>query len=156
MNENTPPAAPSKKAPSEETEINPYLELGQGVARSNPDDDMPETKKASEEDKKEEEQTSTPMKEGDWLDAPSYDDQYSKYPQTTRSRGPHFCVFDMSDIHSAKALDALMDKQYPETAPRIIPLDVTKQFCEKTENWKILVSYYTVQYRKLLPSNNTP
>jgi hypothetical protein len=157
MNENPPPTEPSKKASSEEkAEINPYLELGQGVARTHADGDKQESQKAPEENKKEEEQTPTPMKEGNWMDLPSYDDQYSKYPQTTRSRGPHFSVFDMSDISSAKALDTLMDKQYPETAPQIIPIDVTKQFCEQTGNWKILVSYYTVQYRKLLPSNNTP
>lgn len=145
------------KGSSEEGKPDPtnqYLELGQGVKRSTPkeepsSDAREETKK---EIPKEEEPPPPPLgkDEGEWCDYPTYDDQYSKYPQTTRSRGPHYTVFDLSDTASTLALNALMDKQYPDTAPRIVLADTTKQYSEKTDNWKVMVSYYTLQYRKLL------
>lgn len=154
MNETPPPKEPSKEGSAEKKDSSrAYLELGQGIARNEVAEKNPETK---EEEKQQKDEAQTPPSIDQWHDKPTYDDQYSKYPQTTRTRGPHFCVYNMADEKSSAALDALMDRQYPETAPQIIPIDVTKHFCDQTGNWKILVSYYTVQYRKLLSEHNKP
>ena len=120
-----------------------YLELGQGVQRSAP----------PPEEKVEEAPPAPPVDDknaDEWCDTPTYSDQFVKYPTTTRMRGPMFSVFDLEVPSSASALNALMDRQYPDTAPRAMICDITKQFCEPTCNWKILVTYNVIQYRKLL------
>lgn len=164
MNENTEPTASTKP----EDPADKYLELGSSVRRATVESAPPEPTKEDKgdvEDKTQSPQAPPPVvnekeeKEKDdsiWSDSPSYEDQYAKYYETTRTRGPFFAVFDLSDPASTLALHALTEKQYPEKAPKVILFEPVRQFCEATSNWKVLMVYNTVQYRKLLPTKVTP
>jgi len=145
-----------------------YLDLGSSVRREKPENITPKAAQAVEGDletKAEPTQAPAPLgnakeeKEKDasiWSDTPSYEDQYAKYYETTRTRGPFFAVFDLADPASTLALHALTEKQYPEKAPQVILFEPVRQFCEATSNWKVLMVYNTVQYRKLLPDKVSP
>jgi hypothetical protein len=89
-------------------------------------------------------------KDVDWADTPTYADQFEKYPSTTRTVGPKFKSFDMSKPEEEEALDKFINKTLPAEAPQIVVIETEKKFCDSTENWKLLLSYYQVQYRKIL------
>lgn len=98
-------------------------------------------------------QPQTPkMNYGDWQEEPSYEDQYLKYPETCKTVGPQIAVYDLSQPEQLEALNTLLSKQAPDTCPRLIVADQEKEFSTTTDNWKILVVYYKVLYRKLISS----
>lgn len=142
-----------------------FMAIGQGIARSKDDaeegspksNDDQETKQNTQATPAVEPPTIADSKPNDaWSFKPTYEDQYARYPQTTRTRGPFFRVFDLDDAASTASLEKLTDSQYPETAPQAIISETIKQFCEKTGSWKVLVTYYAIQYRILLPETHKP
>lgn len=92
----------------------------------------------------------------DWLDEPSYKDQLSRFPDFCQFRGPYYKVFDLSKV-SESEIESFMERCYPESAPQVVIQNRKEQYSEQTDNWKILITYYKIKYRKLLeqsPNDN--
>lgn len=149
---------------------NPFVDTkplvpGQGIARKRNDefnarfsfdDALAEGNKVTESTGNKEhssgpdESTHPKRKPAEWNDEPTYTDQLTRYPETVRHLGPFYKSFDLSLPEAAKEYEDFMEKSYPPDAPSIIVINTDKEFSEKSDNWKLLVSYVKVQYRKIL------
>jgi hypothetical protein len=89
-------------------------------------------------------------KKAEWFSTPTYTDQLSKYPESCRLIGPKFEDFDLAKEGEKERLNTFMSDSLPRSSPAIVVQGTDKQFCEKTGNWKFLVTYYTVEYLRLL------
>lgn len=91
---------------------------------------------------------SVKLKDELWHDTPTYADQFIRWPEHCTLEGPKFRQFDLGSQSSE--LDDFMLQTMPEGAPSIIIDTIDKQFGANSENWKVLVIYHKVKYRKLL------
>lgn len=83
-----------------------------------------------------------------WLDTPTYDNQYAKYPTTCRVIGPQIGVFNMTDPKELADLNRLLLMQIPEEAPSVLVQSKKENFYEG--KWLMLLEYFRVEYKKLI------
>lgn len=83
-----------------------------------------------------------------WLEHPTYENQYTKYPTTCRMVGPQMCVFNMTDPAQLADLNRMLLLQIPEEAPRIMVRSKKENFHEG--KWLMLLEYFRVEYKKLI------
>ncbi len=86
-----------------------------------------------------------------WYDEPSFDDQYEKYPSTTRLVGPQLAVFNIADPGQLDALNKLLLKQQPKESPSVVLINKKENFFQGT--WLMSVEYFKIQYKKLISTN---
>jgi hypothetical protein len=126
------------------------IRLGTGVSRE-PDPEAAGKKKKPETTEQHPEPKAK-LKGGKetWADTPSFEDQFSKYPQTVNIGPRQFKRFDMSKDTDLLELNKFYQGTVPESAPSVYIAGEDKQFCEATQNWKILVAYHTLRYKILI------
>lgn len=155
----------------EQDRLKEYLDIGEGISskRSYRDEESFEdiasnvgfglhkenagTEEASSNASQEEEEAKekTPkVKDDNWYDEPTFSDQLTRYPDLCKFVGPRFKIFDLSSEEDVEKLNTFMERTLPTDAPGIIVDDTDKKFGENSENWKMLITYYEVKYRKLL------
>jgi len=83
-----------------------------------------------------------------WADTPTFEDQYKRFPQTTRLVGPLVAVYDAANPEQLKELNILFSKQQPEDAPSIILASRKENFHEG--KWLMLLEYFRVEYKQLI------
>ena len=83
-----------------------------------------------------------------WGDAPSYDNQYKRYPETCRIVGPQLAVYNITETEDLLKLNAMLLKQQPEDAPSILIANKKENFHEG--KWLVLLEYYRVEYKQLI------
>lgn len=86
-----------------------------------------------------------------WIDTPTFEDQYKRFPQSTRLIGPVVAVFDVANADQLKELNALLSKQQPEAAPSIILAHRKENFHEG--KWLMLLEYFRVEYKQLITTS---
>lgn len=86
-----------------------------------------------------------------WISTPTFDDQYKRFPQTTRLVGPIVSVFDVANPTQLQELNALLAKQQPEDAPSIILASRKENFHEG--KWLMLLEYFRVEYKQLITTS---
>lgn len=86
-----------------------------------------------------------------WVAAPTFEDQYKRFPQSTRLVGPVVAVYDAANPEQLKELNALLSKQQPEDAPSIIVASRKENFHEG--KWLMLLEYFRVEYKQLLTTS---
>lgn len=86
-----------------------------------------------------------------WISTPTFDDQYKRFPQTTRLVGPVVSVFDVANPTQLQELNALLAKQQPEDAPSIILASRKENFHEG--KWLMLLEYFRVEYKQLITTS---
>lgn len=93
-----------------------------------------------------------PTANDEWYDTPTFKNQLSGYPDLCKILGPKFKVFDLTA--DEERLNEFMEGTYPEEAPSIVIQSIDKEFAAGSENWKMLVTYFKVKYRKILTTAN--
>ena len=86
-----------------------------------------------------------------WITTPTFEDQYKRFPQSTRLVGPVVAVFDAANTEQLKELNALLAKQQPEFAPSLIVASRKENFHEG--KWLMLLEYYRVEYKQLITTS---
>lgn len=86
-----------------------------------------------------------------WINTPTFDDQYKRFPQSTRLIGPIVAVFDAANTEQLKELNALLSKQQPESAPSLIIASRKENFHEG--KWLMLLEYFRVEYKQLITTS---
>jgi hypothetical protein len=86
-----------------------------------------------------------------WINTPTFEDQYKRFPETTRMVGPVVAVFDVANPEQLKELNALLSKQQPEHAPSIILARREENFHEG--KWLMLLEYFRVEYKQLITTS---
>jgi hypothetical protein len=86
-----------------------------------------------------------------WINTPTFEDQYKRFPETTRMVGPVVSVFDVANPEQLKELNALLSKQQPEHAPSIILASRKENFHEG--KWLMLLEYFRVEYKQLITTS---
>jgi len=86
-----------------------------------------------------------------WINTPTFEDQYKRFPQTTRLVGPVVAVYDAANPEQLKELNALLSKQQPEDAPSIIVASRKENFHEG--KWLMLLEYFRVEYKQLITTS---
>lgn len=86
-----------------------------------------------------------------WINTPTFEDQYKRFPQTTRLAGPVVAVYDAANTEQLKELNALLSKQQPEDAPSIIVASRKENFHEG--KWLMLLEYFRVEYKQLITTS---
>ncbi|MFN5249780.1 MAG: hypothetical protein ACK5DE_01930 [Bacteroidota bacterium] len=86
-----------------------------------------------------------------WISTPTFEDQYKRFPQTTRLVGPAVAVYDAANPEQLKELNALLSKQQPEDAPSIIVASRKENFHEG--KWLMLLEYFRVEYKQLITTS---
>lgn len=86
-----------------------------------------------------------------WTNTPTFEDQYKRFPQTTRLVGPVVAVYDAANPDQLKELNVLLSKQQPEDAPSIILASRKENFHEG--KWLMLLEYFRVEYKQLITTS---
>ncbi len=86
-----------------------------------------------------------------WINTPTFEDQYKRFPQTTRLVGPVVAVYDAANPDQLKELNVLLSKQQPEDAPSIILASRKENFHEG--KWLMLLEYFRVEYKQLITTS---
>lgn len=86
----------------------------------------------------------------DWHDDPQYEDQFERYPDSVRQGPSRTEVLDMSVKEDRAHLDYLQELRDPPNAPRIMILELEKQFSPTKDNWMVWIVYRRYQYRRLV------
>jgi len=86
-----------------------------------------------------------------WTTTPTFEDQYKRFPQTTRLVGPLVAVYDAANPEQLKELNILFSKQQPEDAPSIILASRKENFHEG--KWLMLLEYFRVEYKQLITTS---
>jgi len=86
-----------------------------------------------------------------WVTTPTFEDQYKRFPESTRLVGPVVAVFDAANPDKLKELNALLSKQQPEDAPSIILASRKENFHEG--KWLMLLEYFRVEYKQLITTS---
>lgn len=86
-----------------------------------------------------------------WINTPTFEDQYKRFPETTRMVGPVVAVYDAANPDQLKELNALLSKQQPEDAPSIILASRKENFHEG--KWLMLLEYFRVEYKQLITTS---
>lgn len=86
-----------------------------------------------------------------WISTPTFEDQYKRFPQSTRLVGPVVAVFDAANAEQLKELNSLLAKQQPEFAPSLIVASRKENFHEG--KWLMLLEYYRVEYKQLITTS---
>lgn len=105
-----------------------------------------------------EEQEEAPEKEDSksagkyvWGDTPTFDDQYTKYPDLCRLVGPEVAIFDIINTAELDKLNTMLKKQNPQSAPAIVLANKKENFHEG--KWYVLLEYYRVEYKTVLTTS---
>ena len=61
-------------------------------------------------------------------------------------------LFDFTKPNELSDYSELIQKSFKED-PSVVILDEEKQFCQNAENWKILLQFATIKYKKFLTEN---
>ena len=56
-------------------------------------------------------------------------------------------LFDLTKAKDLEQYSAIIEDSFVED-PRIVVLDEQKQFCQNSENWKILIQFAKIKYKK--------
>ena len=83
-----------------------------------------------------------------WIEIPTFEDQYKRFPETTRMVGPMVAVFDVANPEQLRGLNDLLAKQQPDSAPSIILASRKENFYEG--KWLMLLEYFRVEYKQLV------
>lgn len=83
-----------------------------------------------------------------WSSTPTYQDQFEKFPNTCRLKGPSIQVFNLNSAQDVNRLNNLLARCRPETAPEIVIIERSKQFYEGT--WSVYVEYMEIEYLSLI------
>lgn len=86
-----------------------------------------------------------------WIDKPTFEDQYKRFPETTRLVGPAVAVFNVAEPAQLADLNALLAKQQPEAAPSILIASRKENFFEG--KWLMLLEYFRVEYKQLISTS---
>jgi hypothetical protein len=86
-----------------------------------------------------------------WIDKPTFEDQYKRFPETTRLVGPSVAVFNVAEPAQLADLNALLAKQQPEAAPSILIASRKENFFEG--KWLMLLEYFRVEYKQLISTS---
>jgi hypothetical protein len=86
-----------------------------------------------------------------WINTPTFEDQYKRFPQTTKLVGPVVAVYDAANPDQLKELNTLLAKQQPEDAPSIILASRKENFHEG--KWLMLLEYFRVEYKQLITTS---
>ena len=62
-------------------------------------------------------------------------------------------LFDFAKPEELAAYSELIQKSFKED-PSVVILDEEKQFCQNAENWKVLLQFATIKYKKFLTENS--
>jgi hypothetical protein len=114
----------------------------------------PETHGAAESDKTTDsgfEENKDPKGKAIWVNTPTFEDQYKRFPETTRMVGPAVAVFDAANTEQLIELNALLAKQQPEDAPSILIASRKENFHEG--KWLMLLEYFRVEYKQLITTS---
>jgi len=58
-------------------------------------------------------------------------------------------LFDLSKAKELKEYSSIIQDSFAED-PRIVVLDEQKQFCQNAENWKVLIQFAKIKYKKFI------
>jgi hypothetical protein len=86
-----------------------------------------------------------------WSDTPTFEDQYKRFPETTRLVGPIVAVYDAANPEELAEINYLFAKQQPENAPSIIMASRKENFHEG--KWLMLLEYFRVEYKQLITTS---
>lgn len=86
-----------------------------------------------------------------WISTPTFEDQYKRFPQTTRLVGPIVAVFDAANPEQLKDLNNLLSKQQPDDAPSVILASKKENFHDG--KWLMLLEYFRVEYKQLITTS---
>jgi hypothetical protein len=86
-----------------------------------------------------------------WVATPTFEDQYKRFPQSTRLVGPVVAVFDAASTEQLRELNNLLSKQQPEFAPSILIASRKENFHEG--KWLMLLEYFRVEYKQLITTS---
>jgi hypothetical protein len=118
-------------------------QFGGFMGEEAPSEEVPETETVEEE--------KDPKGKTIWIEQPTFEDQYKRFPQTTRLVGPIVVVFDAANPEQLKDLNAFLAKQQPEEAPRIVIASRKENFHEG--KWLMLLEYFRVEYKQLITTS---
>jgi hypothetical protein len=113
-----------------------------GPSENKPEEPDPESDFTEERD---------PKGKAIWISTPTFEDQYKRFPETTRMVGPMVAVFDVANPEQLKELNALLSKQQPEHAPSVILASRKENFHEG--KWLMLLEYFRVEYKQLITTS---
>jgi len=114
----------------------------------------PETREEASSDEPEDsgfEENKDPKGKTIWIDTPTFEDQYKRFPETARMVGPVVAVYDAANPEKLKELNALLAKQQPEDAPSILIASRKENFHEG--KWLMLIEYFRVEYKQLITTS---
>lgn len=97
------------------------------------------------------EENKDPKGKSIWINTPTFEDQYKRFPETTRMVGPVVAVYDAANTEQLKELNALLAKQQPEDAPSILIASRKENFHEG--KWLMLLEYFRVEYKQLITTS---
>ena len=86
-----------------------------------------------------------------WVDTPTFENQYKRYPETCRLVGPQLSVFNITEAEEMMQLNSMLLKQQPEEAPSILIASKKENFHEG--KWLVLLEYYRVEYKQLIQTS---
>lgn len=86
-----------------------------------------------------------------WTAEPSFDDQYTKYPNFCRLVGPQVAIYDLTSQDQLNSLNKMLLKQQPTDAPSIVVISKKENFYEG--KWLVVLEYYNVEYKKLISTS---
>lgn len=86
-----------------------------------------------------------------WISTPTFEDQYKRFPETTRLVGPIVAVYDAANPEQLKELNALLSLQQPESAPTILLASRKENFHDG--KWLMLLEYFRVEYKQLVTTS---
>lgn len=86
-----------------------------------------------------------------WSSTPTFENQYKRFPETTRLVGPIVAVYDAANPEQLKELNTLFSKQQPEEAPSIMIASRKENFHDG--KWLMLLEYFRVEYKQLITTS---
>ena len=132
--------------------MNPGAAVSVDLSKISPSFSTPETREeAGAAEESDFEEHKDPKGKTVWINTPTFEDQYKRFPQTTRLVGPVVAVYDAANPDQLKELNALFSKQQPEDAPSIILASRKENFHEG--KWLMLLEYFRVEYKQLITTS---
>jgi len=90
----------------------------------------------------------------DWLDYPQIKDQISN-PDAYRLTKQEVMVFDLSKVDQLKAYNDILTMAASNKA-NIVVLEESREFSEKSDNWKMFVKVQHVEFKKIFKKGLKP
>lgn len=131
--------------------MDPGAAVSVDVSKISPSFASPEETDNTETSNSDFEENKDPKGKSVWINTPTFEDQYKRFPQTTRLVGPVVAVYDAANPDQLKELNALLSKQQPEDAPSIILASRKENFHEG--KWLMLLEYFRVEYKQLIATS---